>query len=222
METPTLKAYISPSVFSDEAIATAKASDIEALRDSLLILRFWIALCDGQEVDATRALARLRRETHGGWPLYQITTGAVFLAIKKGVEADIIAALDDWLTGMAAFPRNWQVGVLQAPEVVPWLSHFPQNRLVLPLPQKRRRMTRHERAFVRDVNSTIEKAVHANLHWLRELGFSQSIETLIKRYKLTGVDLVLREATIGGSAAIPDIIIALDDSGAFQGAFLAH
>jgi hypothetical protein len=221
METPTLSAFIQPSVFSDKAIASARNGNVLELTTNLCIIRFWLALSEGDNRVAAECLARLSFEELGGWPLYQLTTGAIFLAIKQGGEAQILAAIDAWLTGMAAYPGNWQKSLLVAPEIVPWLSHFDAKRLKPPPPAKRR-LTARQRGFLRDIDGAILRVVSDNLQSLREIGFSEPVSVIANWYKLTDVYMRLRECTVSTNNDAPDLTIALDEAGNYEGGFISH
>jgi hypothetical protein len=218
MDTPTQNAFIVTSIYSDEALVTARAGPPDSISTNFCIIRFWLALQEGDLAVASACHTRLLSEDVGGWPLYQVTTGGVFLALKLGDAAQIIAAIDAWLTGMAKYPGNWQIGLLQAPEVVPWLSQFDPKRLVLPRPPKRR-LTAKQRAFVKDVAGLAQRAVADNFEWLGDYG---SAETLAPMFKLADVNMELSECTLDAKGEIPSLIVSLDTHGAYLSSFIAH
>jgi hypothetical protein len=221
MQTPSLAAYVQPGIYSEAAVDAARTAPLDALSVDMSHIRFWLALSEDDVATAKVCFERLRSEKLGGWPLYQVTTGGIFLAIKQGDETAIIAAIDAWLTGLAAYPGNWQTGLLQAPEVVPWLGHFDPERFAS-LPSRKRRLTAKQRAFVRDVAGALGQALTENLSWLRELGFHEEPETIASWYELSSVSLTLREATFDASNDAPSLIVALDGDGNFTGSFIAH
>jgi hypothetical protein len=221
METPTLSAFIQPSVFSDEAIASARDGPVSQLTTNLCIIRFWLALSEDDNRVAAECLAKLSFEELGGWPLYQVTTGAIFLALKQDGEAQILTAIDAWLTGMAAYPGNWQKSLLVAPEIVQWLSHFDAKLLTSP-PSPKRRLTARQRGFVRDIDGAIVRAVSDNLVWLQELGFVEPVSVIANWYKLTDVYMRLRECIVSTNNDAPDLTIALDEAGNYVGGFISH
>lgn len=221
METPTLAAYIQPSIYSDEAIASARAGKVGELSTDLCIVRFWLALRDVDNTTAQDCLTRLSSEKLGGWPLYQVKTGAVFLTIQQGDKAAILAAIDAWLTGLSLYPGNWQTGVLQAPEVAQWLAHFDPKRFIPPR-RRKRRLTAKQRVFVRDIDGCIAQAIADNLVWLKELGFTQRPTTIATWYKLSEVNLKLCEATLEADTEAPTLIVALDANGNYTSSFITH
>jgi hypothetical protein len=218
MDTPTLDAFIVTSIYSEEALGAARIGPMETLSTNFCIIRFWLALQEGELAVSETCHTRLLHQDLGGWPLYQVTTGGVFLALKLGEAGQIIAAIDAWLTGMAAYPGNWQIGLLQAPEVVPWLSLFDPKRLVLPRPPKRR-LTAKQRAFVKDVAGLAQRAVADNFEWLGDYG---SAETLAPMFKLADVNMELSECTLDAKGEVPSLIVSLDANGAYLGSFIAH
>jgi hypothetical protein len=222
MDTPTLSAFIMTNVYSDEALARARAGPPNELNTALLIARLCIDLTEDNRVGATAALTALESHSLAGWPLYQATTCAVFLAIKVGEPAQIASALDAWLAGMAAYPNNWQVGVLQAPEVLPFLSDFPSERLLLPPPAKKRAVTRFERDFVQGKSRLASRAVTENLNWFRELGVDDAQEAIAKWYKLSAVNLDLKECYLDTKRDLPSIVVSLDEQGHYQESFFLH
>jgi hypothetical protein len=222
MDTPTLSAFIMPSVYSDEALASARAGLLVELNTDLLIVRLCIDLTEDDIPDASAALEVLKSHNLAGWPLYQVATCAVFLAIKIGEPVLVVSALEAWLAGMETYPRNWQIGVLKAPEVVPFLLNFPQDRLKLPQPARKRLMTRHERDFVQDKPALALRAVTENLSWFRELGVQDSADRVAKWYKLTHVNLELQECYLETKRDLPSIVVSLDDHGQFCGSFFLH
>jgi hypothetical protein len=218
MDTPTQNAFIVTSIYSDEALAAARTGPLDAISTNFCIIRFWLALQEGDLAVASACHTRLLSEDVRGWPLFQVTTGGVFLALQHGQADKIIAALDTWLTGMATYPGNWQAGLLQAPEVVPWLGHFEPQRLVLPRPQKRR-LTVKQRAFVKDVAGLAQRAVADNFEWLGDYG---SAETLAPMFKLADVNMELSECTLDAKGDVPSLIVSLDAHGAYSSSFIAH
>jgi hypothetical protein len=222
MDTPTLSAFIMTSVYSEEALSNARASTLTDLNTNLLIVRLCIDLEEDDIRGACAALKALEGAGLAGWPLYQVTTCAIFLAIKIGEPARIVNALDAWLTGMAIYPNNWQIGVLEAPEVIPFLSEFPTHRLKLPAPSKKRRMTRKERDFVQDEHSLAPRAVTENLSWFKELGVDDAPEVIAQWYKLVSVNLDLKECYLDTKRDLPSIVVSLDDSGTYQNSFFLH
>jgi hypothetical protein len=221
METPTMGAYIQPSIYEAEAIDASRSGATDEISVNFCIIRLWLSLADDDLSTASACLHRLRTEKLGGWPLYQVTTASIFLAIKIGNNAHIIAAVDAWLTGLAAYPGNWTRGLLDAPEIVPWLIHFNPQRWA-PTKPKKRRLTKAQRAFVGDPESTIKRAIAENMVWLRELGFADSEVVMACWYKLTSVHLGLREATFDASNTAPTLIVSFDEKGTFTGSFIAH
>jgi hypothetical protein len=222
MDTPTLSTFIMPSVYAGEALASARAGPLAELPPNLLIVRLCIDLTEDNIADANAALKALEAQDLAGWPLYQVTTCGVFLAIKAGEPAHIISALDAWLTGMANYPSNWQIGVLQAPEVKPFLSGFPPERLQLPPPAKKPAITRKERDFVQDKPNLVLRAVNENLAWFKELGVDGAPEVIARWYRLGSVSLELKECYLQTTRDLPDIVCSLDDDGHFQGSFFLH
>jgi hypothetical protein len=223
METPTLSAYILPSIYSDEALKLARDCNIDALSLDILIIRFWLALSESQFGEAALLHEKTQSYPLGGWPLYQVLTGNIFLQLSLGTPSSITQAIEAWLNGRDAYPGNWQNGVLSAPEIMPYLTNFSLERLEPPRPKAREnRVSRADREFVKDLPQVKSKTIADNLHFLRDIGIVNSERALIRAYKLRSVDRILNEALLRAPNDLPDIIVALDKHGNYVGSFLAH
>jgi hypothetical protein len=222
MDTPTLSDHITPAIYLDDVVTQARAGALESLSIDLLIVRLCFDLTEDNIISARQALDRLQANNLEGWPLYQVATAAIFLAIKMGEPSAIVPAIDAWMTGMATYPENWQIGVLQAPEVKPWLTGFAPERLRLPAPSQKRPMTDKERAFIQAPETFALRAVNENLVWFHELGVSESAQMIATWYEPDSVNLQLKECYLETTRDLPTIVVALDADGAFVGSFFLH
>jgi hypothetical protein len=221
MSLTSLHPYFDPANYHPDAVAAAEQESIESLDHSLILIRLGIELYRDDRAAAYAILSRLDGDVLEGYALWQKLTAALILALQSLHVPSIIRALDLWLEGRERFPGNWRNEVLDAPEILPWLSDLNPAKLI-PSAPKRRRITQKERAFVKDIKGVCEKAVADNLTFLRELGVTQSESALVKRYKLVSVNLNLRECNLGNGYVLPEITIAFDAQGQYLGSFLSH
>lgn len=216
-----IQTYLDPAIYSPEALAAARAGDVATLNNDLRIVRLSCALQDNDLEGSRTIIALLEGEDLSGHALFKARTAALLLAAREGDRAHFDHALSLWMAGRDAWPDNWIDDVLDAPELRRWLPSL-HPALIKQREAARRAVTKDELTFIKDLSFCITRAVQDNLSWLRAHEAHGSIADLIDQYQLVAVDLDLKEATLDGHGKLPDLIIALDEAGGYQGSFIAH
>jgi hypothetical protein len=219
--TQPLNSYLDPAAYSDEAVAAARTGDIANLNSDLKIIRLTCALQDNDMEVSKGLLDLLEGEALSGHALFKSRTAALLVAARQADQTGFDRALASWMAGRDAWPGNWVDEVLDAPEFRPWLSRL-HPILIKQRESARRALSKAELTFVKDLGFTIMRSVQDNLQWLRAVDLKGSIADLADRYRLVAVDLDLCEATLEGKGDMPDLIVAMDDSGRYKGSFIAH
>jgi hypothetical protein len=217
----TLNRFIDPANYHPEAVANADKGTLAELAPELLMLRLGLALQRADGVQAQAAIVRLEGQHRQGYELFQLMTGKLILALWTGDSATVLAALRAWLDARRPAPNNWCHELLDAPELAPYLAQLSPALLSLPK-AKRAKITKADRALVKDFISARTQAVRENLPWLRQLGVSGNVSAIAKAYRIFAANQALRELTLAGKDTWPELIIALDAEGAVLGSFIAH
>lgn len=216
-----LNTYLDPSDYSEEAVAAARTGDVAHLNNDLRIVRLTCAIKDNDLAASKTLIALLEGEALSGHALFKARTAALLVAAKEGDRAAFDRALASWMAGRDAWPGNWVDEVLDSPEIRPWIPAL-HPVLVRQREAARRALTHAELTFIKDLSFCITRAVQDNLEWLRAGHAGGSIADLVDRYRLSAVDLDLKEATLDGQGKLPDLIVALDEAGNYAGSFIAH
>jgi hypothetical protein len=217
----SLNRFIDPANYHPDAVANAGLAAVADVEPYWLIIRLGIALHGGDRQAAEAVLRRLDADNRQGHELFQVVTAKLILALESADSASILSALDVWLDARKSAPGNWRNEVLDAPELAPYIAGVNPEKLVPPA-IKRVRITKADRAMVRDLDAACIQAVTENLEWLRPLGVTGSVKAIAKSYRIVYANRVLREVTLCSSKDWPDLIVALDAQGAVLGSFIEH
>ncbi len=217
----SLNRFIDPANYHPDAVADAGKGTVTDLPPGLLIIRLGLALERNDRKDAEQAICRLQDDNTKGYELFQLMTGKLILALWTQDKPTIIAALEQWLDARRPAPGNWCHDALAAPELAPYLTQIDPEKLILPV-TKPTRISKADRALVKDLDTARIQAVTENLHYLRDLSVTGTVKAIAKAYHITFAIHELRELTLSGKEDWPDLIIALDEDGAFLGSFIAH
>ncbi len=216
-----LNTYLDPGAYSPEAVAAAREGDAANLNNDLKIVRLTCALQDNDMEASKDLLALLEGEALSGHALFKARTAALLVAARQADRPGFDRALASWMAGRDAWPGNWIDEVLDAPEIRQWMPQLHPT-LIKQREAARRALTNAELTFIKDLGFTIIRAVQDNLQWLRPIDAKASMADFADRYRLVAVNLDLCEATLEGAGDMPDLIVAMDDSGNYSGSFIAH
>jgi hypothetical protein len=218
---PQIHTYLDPADYSTEAVAAARAGQPAELNSDLKIVRLACALEDNDLQASQDMLTLLEKDELAGNALFKARTGALFVAARQGDQNAFDRALALWMTGRDMWPGNWIDEVLNAPELLPMLPTL-HPALVKQREAAKQTLSKAQLGFVKDLGFTIMRAVRDNLEYLRAVEPKGTMADLSDRYRLIAVDLDLCEATLQGRNGLPDLIVALDEKGAYRGSFIAH
>jgi hypothetical protein len=107
---------------------------------------------------------------------------------------------------------------LAGTSIKPWV-----NTKIKPKPENiRPSINAKDISTIKDLSHSVTRAVQDNIQWLRQLGHVGPIADLADAYHLASVDRALYEATLKGRNDLPDLVVALDETGGYRGSFVAH
>jgi hypothetical protein len=206
--------------YTPEAIETARSGALVDLSTGLLLIKLIDTLARQDLLTAQSIFAQLERHTLMGFQLYQFRTAALVLTRAQQNRAAFRSALDLWLAGRAAYPRNWSDAPLRDAALMDWIDvdTSPINVALEPKMEDPA-----EAVWAAAATPFITQAIEENITWLREMNIHQPVTALASLYKIAHVNAHLREVTIRAEQDdIPDIIIALQPDTRFAGSFIAH
>jgi hypothetical protein len=215
----SIAALFDPANSLPEVVDAARQGAIDALPASLLLIKLNVALADKDLSIATAIVAALDHHDYVGHELFRARTGAMLVARLTGNLPAFDEALARWLDGRTAYPANWDDAVLADPVFTPWLDELSLESVAV---QAHAEMSEADRAFIKDVDYVIARAVQENMEWLAPLGAVGGIAETAKRYAMIAVDRDLREVTLRDGGELPDLIVAIDEAGGFVGSFISH
>ncbi len=219
--TTSLDRFIDLANYHPDAVAEAGKGAVADTESGLLIIRLGMELHRKNRPAAEQAIARLEDENRQGYELFQLLTAKIILALWAKDDSEIVTALDAWLEARRTMQGSWRHDALEAPELAPHLAQIDPVRLALPEVMKTK-VTKADRALIKDLDAARKQAVAENLIWLREAGVSGTITSIAKAYRITYANHHLREVTLSAKEDWPDLVIALDKDGALLGSFIAH
>jgi hypothetical protein len=217
----SLQRHIDPANYHPDAVASAANGTVATLTPLLLILRLGIELHAENYAVAKNVLSLLEAQNQQGYASFQIKTAALILALQSATGSTVVAALEDWLEARKIYPENFINDVLEAPELAPFLAGFDPDKLAAPV-LERYVVTEADRAMVADLNAARESAVKENLEWLAQMGVTGSVKSIAKAYHIVHANHHLREITLGNDKDWPELIVSVDENGAFIGSFISH
>jgi hypothetical protein len=220
--TTSLDRFIDPVNYHPEAVINAARGNIADIDAGLLIIRLGVELYSGNRAGAQAAIKRLEADGRQGYELFQLMTAKLISALWTDDETVIKAALEAWLAARLLSPGNWFHEVLKAPELAPYCAQIEPAKLETPV-LARYKVTKADRALVKNLDAARIQAVTENLEWLSEMGMTGSVKSIAKAYRIIHANQHLREVTLGcNNDDWPDLIVALDGDGAVLGSFIAH
>jgi hypothetical protein len=217
----TLHRHLDPANYHPDAVASAGNGEVDQLSDLLLILRLGVELHREDYAASEKILNRLQSRNQEGCALFQIKTAALILALQSPTGLTSMAALEDWLEARKLYPGNFINDVLGAPELASFVTQIDPAKLVAPVPE-RYIVTDADRAMIADLNAARESAVKENIEWLRPMGLKGSVKSIANAYQIVYANHHLREVTLGNDKDWPELVVSVDEKGAFLGSFISH
>jgi hypothetical protein len=217
----SLHRHIDPANYHPDAIASAASGAMATLTPLLLILRLGIELQAENYATAKEVLLLLEAQNQEGYALFQIKTAALILALQSATGSTVVAALESWLEARKTYPENFTNDVLGAPELAPFIASFDPEKLAAPIVE-RYVVTEADRAMVADLGAAREMAVAENMEWLTPMGVTGLVKSIAKGYHIVHANHHLREITLGNDKDWPELIVSVDENGAFIGSFISH
>jgi hypothetical protein len=214
----TLPSCLNIASYHEDALRSAMGSKVEAMSVDLKIIRLICALTDGDYADAHATLDLLSGQDVLGYAAFQASTARLTLAALEQDRVAFDTTMIQWNQERSVWPENWDDAVLDTPLIKPWV-----NIKIKPKPESiRPRIDAKDVLYVKDLSQSVTRAVQDNVEWLRQLGHVGPIADLADAYHLASVDRALNEATLKGRNDMPDLVVALDETGGYLGSFLAH
>jgi hypothetical protein len=216
-----LNANFNPEHYLPDVIAKARATSIDELDPSLLIVRMIIELNAKNLSGLEPAIAKILLNPPSGYEMYQVMTARMIVAYWKGDKAEFLRLTDLWLDGRRTWRSNWNSAVLEVKEFKPWFLEMNQKLFELE-PLAPPEITTEDRAFIKDEKGFLHSALEENLEHFRAMEIKGSVANLCKKYRVSYVNQQLREISFDADGDLPGLIVAVDADGNFVGSFIAH